>query len=178
MVDNVDPRENVDEQLGVSRVPSCHSLDIVRHLRSAVQGLALLHLIDHLPHIHFDLPGIFREPVETFCRKGVSHSTVMTLSDIHTARALVEHMKPADETDRSCEAHHRRKATAAHMRRAHSLHDPEGNWGDGGHSTGHGVVRRSSISKNTSEVPRFNGESLTQTSDFAERGGGHTDRNQ
>lgn len=77
MVDNVDPRENVDEQLGVSRVPGCHSLDIVRHLRSAVQGLALLHLTDHLPHIHFDLPSIFREPVETFCRKGISHSIMI-----------------------------------------------------------------------------------------------------
>jgi hypothetical protein len=70
VVDNVDPWENVDEQLGVSRVSSSHTLDIVGYLRSAIQWLAFLHLVDHFPHVHFNLPGVLGETVETFCGRG------------------------------------------------------------------------------------------------------------
>lgn len=70
MVDNIDPRENVDEQLGVSRIPRSHSLNIVGHRRSTVQRLAFLDFADHLLHIHFNLPSVLSESVEAFCDKG------------------------------------------------------------------------------------------------------------
>lgn len=67
VVDDVDPWQDVDEQLRVPRVPSSHTLEIGRHLGFAVQGLALLHLVNHLPHIHLDFPGVLGESVETLC---------------------------------------------------------------------------------------------------------------
>lgn len=67
VIDNVDPWQNMDEQLGISGVPSSHTLNIVGYLRGAIQRLSFLHLVDHFPHIHFNLPGVLGEPVETFC---------------------------------------------------------------------------------------------------------------
>lgn len=69
MIDNVDPWENVDEKLGISRVSSSHTLNIVGYLRRAIQWLTLLDLVDHFPHIHFNLPGVLGKTVEAFCGK-------------------------------------------------------------------------------------------------------------
>jgi hypothetical protein len=72
-------------------------------------------------------------------------------------------METANQTDSCSEAHDGRKATAAHMRRAGSLHDPEGNGRNRGHSTGHGVVGRPGISEHSFQMP-VNGVSLSQYS--------------
>lgn len=166
MVDNVDPRENVDEQLRVSGVSSSHTLDIVGYLRSAIQWLALLHLIDHFPHIHFDLPPVLGETIEPFWDSEQLQLHRDQLTDGHTARTLIEDVKATNQADGSCKAHHGRKATTAHMRRAHSFHDPERNWRDRGHSTRHGVIRRPGIPKYPSQVPKCVGEFLARTSRF------------
>lgn len=71
VVDNIDPRKNVDKQLGVPRVSGSHALDIRRKLGMAVQRLALLHLVNHLPHIHVHFPRVLGEPVEALCFRSV-----------------------------------------------------------------------------------------------------------
>lgn len=139
VVDDVEPRKNMDEQLRVPRVTSSNTLDIVGDLRGTVKGLSLLHLINHFPHVHLYLPGILGESVETLCDL-MSNSIGVEGPGKHTARSLVKHMKSTDETDCGCQAHHRGEATAAHMRRAHSLHDPEGNGRNSCRSSTHGVI--------------------------------------
>lgn len=65
-------------------------------------------------------------------------------------------MKSTEDTDSCCETHNRGKATTADMRWAHSLHDPETNGRGGSESTGNGVVRRASISEDSTQVSVMN----------------------
>lgn len=65
VVGEVGPRHNVDKQLGVAGVTGSDTLQVVGHLRNAVEGLALLDLVDHLAHIHLNLSLVLGESVET-----------------------------------------------------------------------------------------------------------------
>lgn len=67
VVGKVGPGHNVDEQLGVPRVAGSDTLEVVGHCGNAVQGLALLDLVDHLAHIHLNLALVLGESVETVC---------------------------------------------------------------------------------------------------------------
>lgn len=67
VVGKVGPGDNMDEQLGVPGVAGSDTLQVVGHLRNAVQGLALLDLVDHLAHIHINLSLVLGESVETVC---------------------------------------------------------------------------------------------------------------
>jgi hypothetical protein len=64
VVDKVWPWENVRERCRVSRVPVRNALHVLGHLGRAVERLALLDLVDHLPHIHLDLAAVFTGSVE------------------------------------------------------------------------------------------------------------------
>ena len=154
VVDDVEPRKNVDEQLRVPRVTRSHTLDVIGDLRGTVQGLSLLHFVDHFPHVHLNLPGVLGESVETFCSL-VSYSIWVVGPERHTAGSLVENVKSTDETNGGCKAHHGGKAAATDMRRAHSLHNPEGNGRNGGSTSTDRIIRRTSISEYTSKMPRY-----------------------
>lgn len=67
MVDNVDPRQDVDEQLRIPGVTSSDTLQVLGHARLAVQGLTLLDLANHLAHIHLDFPVVLGEPIKPSC---------------------------------------------------------------------------------------------------------------
>ena len=67
VVDSVEPRENMDEQLRIPRVSCCHSLQVSGNFRGTIQRLATLDLINHLPVVQFDFPRVFCEPVEAVC---------------------------------------------------------------------------------------------------------------
>lgn len=69
VVGEVGPGDDMDPQLGVPRVPGSDTLVIGTHIRDAVQGVTLLHLVDHLPHVHLDFPSILGESVETVCNE-------------------------------------------------------------------------------------------------------------
>lgn len=153
VVDNVDPREDVDEELGVPGVTGSNTLNIIGHLRDTVQGLALLHLVNHLAHVPLNLPGVLGEAVETSCQH-VSILVRIQLIGAHTAGSLVKHVEATENADGTGEAHHGGKATAADMRRANPLHDPECNGGDSSHATSHGIIGRPSVSEHTTQMPR------------------------
>lgn len=74
VVDDVDPGNDMNEQLRVPRVPSCHALQIGRQLGVAIQGLAMLDPVNHLSHIHLNFPGVLRESIEA-TYDIVSHDT-------------------------------------------------------------------------------------------------------
>ncbi|KAM3087328.1 hypothetical protein ACMFMG_012196 [Clarireedia jacksonii] len=65
VINKVKPRYHMHEDSGISRVPTSHTLDIWRSTANTIQRLALLHFVDHLPHIHFLLSFVFREAVES-----------------------------------------------------------------------------------------------------------------
>lgn len=67
VVDKVDPRKNVDEELRVPGVTGSNTLKVVGDLGLSVQGLTLLDLADHLAHIHLDFPRVLGESIETSC---------------------------------------------------------------------------------------------------------------
>jgi hypothetical protein len=67
MVDEVEPRHDVQEQARVSRVSRRHSLDVGVHLGVAVEGLAGLDFRDHFAHVHGHFAGVFGEAVEAYC---------------------------------------------------------------------------------------------------------------
>ena len=56
VVDNVNPRKDVDEQLGIPRVTSSNTLKVRRNSGVAIQRLASLDLLYHLPHVPLNLP--------------------------------------------------------------------------------------------------------------------------
>jgi hypothetical protein len=85
VVDKVGPQEDVAESGCVSRVPVCDTLHVFGHLGGAVEGLALLDLVDHLPHVHLDLAAVLADSVETACRRLV---TTCSLSILHVSRIL------------------------------------------------------------------------------------------
>jgi hypothetical protein len=153
VVDNVDPREDVDEELGVPGVTGSNTLNIRGDLGGAVQGLALLHLVNHLAHVPLDLPRVLGEAVETSCEP-VSFSFRTQFIGIHTAGSLVKNVDATQNANGTGEAHDGGKATAADMRRASPLHDPECNGGDGSHATSHGIIGRPSVSEHATQVPR------------------------
>jgi hypothetical protein len=67
VVDKVWPWENVRERCRVSRVPVCNTLHVLGHLRGSVERLALLDLVDHLPHVHLYLAAVLTGSVEAHC---------------------------------------------------------------------------------------------------------------
>jgi hypothetical protein len=73
----------------------------------------------------------------------------------HTARSLVEDVKPTDETDSGCEAHDRGETAATDMRRAHTLHNPKGKGRNGGRASANSIVGGTSISEYTPQMPRY-----------------------
>lgn len=67
MVNTIEPWDNMDEQLRIPRVSRCHSLQVGGNLRSTVQRLAILNLVNHLPVVQFDLSRVLCESVEAVC---------------------------------------------------------------------------------------------------------------
>lgn len=67
MVNAIEPWDDMDEQLRVPGVSRCDSLQVGRNLRGTVQRLAVLHLVNHLPVVHFDLSRVLCETVEAVC---------------------------------------------------------------------------------------------------------------
>lgn len=82
-------------------------------------------------------------------------------------------MKTAEKTNGCGEAHDRGETTAADVRRADSLHHPEGDGSGRGHATGDGPIGRSGISKYALQVSG-NEVSFVKS---CESGVGHTGRN-
>jgi hypothetical protein len=70
-----------------------------------------------------------------------------------TAGSLIEDMKTAKQTNSCRESHNGCKATTAYMRRACSLHDPEGDGSSRGHTASHGPVGRPGISEHPFQMP-------------------------
>lgn len=65
VVHKVEHWHDVQEDARVPRVARRDALHVVRELRLAVQRLALLDLVNHLPHVHIDLALVLRQAVET-----------------------------------------------------------------------------------------------------------------
>lgn len=63
-------------------------------------------------------------------------------------------MEATEEANGTGEAHNGCEATAADMRRANPLHDPECNGGDGSHTTSHGIIGGPSVSEHATQMPR------------------------
>lgn len=61
-------------------------------------------------------------------------------------------METTKNTDGGCEPHDGGKATAADMRRAHTLHDPECDGRDSSDSTGDSIIRGAGVAKNTAQM--------------------------
>lgn len=65
MVDEIGPDKNMCEDTRISRIPVCNSLHVLADLGHAIEGLAFLDLVDHLPHIHLDFTAVLAGTVET-----------------------------------------------------------------------------------------------------------------
>jgi hypothetical protein len=79
VVDKVGPHHDVCESSCVPRVPVCNALHVLGHLGGAVERLALLDLVDHLPHIHLNLAAVLTGAVKAACPLSVSPSAVLPL---------------------------------------------------------------------------------------------------
>lgn len=71
VVDKVEPWDDVRPDARVSALPVRGALHVLSHGRVTVEGLALLDLVRHLTHVHFDFATVLPEAVETVCDKGL-----------------------------------------------------------------------------------------------------------
>lgn len=68
MVDQVEPRHDMDPETSVSALSACDALHVFGELALAVQRLALLDFVDHFAHVHVDFATVLGEAVEAVCR--------------------------------------------------------------------------------------------------------------
>jgi len=67
VIHKVEHGHNVQEDTSISRVPRSHTLHVVCELGGAVQRLAALDPVDHLPHVLVDFSLVFCHAVESHC---------------------------------------------------------------------------------------------------------------
>lgn len=72
VVDKVEPRDRAEHERRVPALAGRHALQMRAQPAHAVQGLALLDLVHHLPHVHLDLAGVLGGAVESDCFRIVS----------------------------------------------------------------------------------------------------------
>lgn len=152
MVHHIEPWNNMGKETGISRVTGGNALEVFWELWFAVEWLPLLDLVDHFAHILFDLACVFCEAVEAVYLIGVlvieeyfTDSGVME----HTYRSLVENVNASENTNCSCQAHHRCESSLSDVRRTELFHKPEGERGGSCGGTSDSVVWSSSITEDS-----------------------------
>lgn len=74
VVDEVEPRDGIEEGGRVPRLPCRDALHVWAQRAHAVEGLAALDLVDHLPHVQLDLSCVLSHAVESYCEVRLSAS--------------------------------------------------------------------------------------------------------
>lgn len=69
MIDEIEPRDDVQEDTRISRVSACDSLHVWGESGCAVEGLAGFDFGDHFSHIHIEFPLVFCPAVKTYCER-------------------------------------------------------------------------------------------------------------
>lgn len=166
VVDKVEPGDGIEEGGGVPRLPRRDALHVWAQRAHAVQWLAALDLVDHLPHVHLDLPCVLAHAVEPHCKaRTVSnrpfrpHSPSQVAFTLflrcvsfffpaeasRTDRSLVERQETAADSDETGESHHPCEGSASGVRGCEPLHRPEQTGTCCGCHRAEGVVRWSGI---------------------------------
>lgn len=69
VVDEVEPRHDMDPGTGVSALSAGNALHVLGELAVAVEWLAALDSADHVAHVHVNLAAILGEAIESVCSR-------------------------------------------------------------------------------------------------------------
>lgn len=112
VVDEVEPRQHMQPNSGVSGVSACHTLNVWCCAADAVQWLPLLDLANHLLHVQVYLALVLCEAVESHCSPTISlRSNWQQGVGVRTNGSLIEQEKTCSHSNDTCEAHNRSEST-------------------------------------------------------------------